>query len=88
MVNSSPSVVVTDSSCSATVIVTAAIVPASMSVRSWLKVGAGAAVDSDTTSRWATNTSRITMRIGNAALLRNLLTELPPAWMDPSRIGV
>ncbi len=83
MVNSSPPVVVTDNSCWATDMVTEATVPASMSVRSWLKVGAGGAVESETTSRWATNTSRITIRIGKAALLRNLFTELLPAGDGP-----
>ena len=48
-----------------------------MSLVNWLNVGAGVEGSLDTTSRWATNTSRITMRIGNAALLRNLLSAPP-----------
>ena len=47
-----------------------------------LNVGAGVEGSLDTTSRWATNTSRITIRIGNAALLRNLFSLAPPPGLE------
>ena len=49
-----------------------------------LNVGAGVDGSLDTTSRWATNTSRITIRIGNAALLRNLFSPLPLRGPGPA----
>ncbi len=58
--------------------------PAPMSAIRAGKVGGGALSSSETTSRWATNTSRITIRIGKAALLRNLFTGRPRIAAPPS----
>jgi hypothetical protein len=43
-----------------------------------VKVGLSAGSDDDVTSLWATKARRITIRIGNAALLKNRLSgQLP-----------
>ena len=60
-----------------------ATLPSLMSWVNSLNVGAGFDGSLETTSRWATNTSRITIRIGKAALLRNLFS-LRPLRASPS----
>ena len=72
-----PSLRVALTSLDSVLIVARATSPAEMSEIRAGKVGGGALSSSETTSRWATNTSRMTIRIGKAALLRNLFSSAP-----------